>query len=274
MVNYYQLLKVSPKASNAEIKSAYRRLARKHHPDLNSENTESASSEFAKIAKAYEILGNPKERAAYDRKLLNAQYKNSNIGDTVFSSENAHAKRWRQMAYERRYNEIIDRMIADERRETMALQKVIFPTVALFISVFFVAVFKPMFWANSQIIGKIVLFSLFVVGLIHLFNRLRTGLERYTYRYENLHDSILEEPAPAPEKPYTRLTAVCFLIIGTGVSLGIGLLIGHFFENVNYLSPAMPSLFSPSLKPEFIFYPPIVVLFVDLMHAFASRFDY
>lgn len=272
MVNYYQLLKVSPKATNAEIKSAYRRLARKLHPDVNSENTEAASNEFAKIAEAYEVLGNPKERAAYDRKLLNAQYKNSGSGDSVFSSENAHAKRWRQMAYERRYNEIIDRMIADERRETMALQKVIFPTVALFISVFFVAVFKPMFWANSQIIGKIVLFSLFVAGLIHLFSRLRIGFERYTYRYENLHDSIFEEAAPAPEKPYTRLTAVCFLIVGTGASLGVGLLIGNILEN--FLTPTMPMIFSASLKPEFIFYPPIVVLFVDLMHAFAARFDY
>ncbi len=273
MVNYYQLLKVSPKATNAEIKSAYRRLARKLHPDVNSENSEVAAGEFAKIAKAYEVLGNPKERAAYDRKLLNAQYKNSD-GDSVFSSENAHAKRWRQMAYERRYNEIIDRMIADERRETMALQKVIFPTVALFISVFFVAIFKPMFWANSQIVGKIVLFSLFVVGLVHLFSRLRAGFERYTYRNENLHDSILEEPDPAPEKPYTRLTAVCFLIIGTGISLGIGLLIGNFLENLNYLSsPTMPTVFSASLKPEFVFYPPIVVLLVDLMHAFAARFD-
>jgi curved DNA-binding protein CbpA len=273
MVNYYQLLKVSPKASNTEIKSAYRRLARKLHPDVNTENAEVASSEFAKIAKAYEILGNPKERAAYDRKLLNAQYKNSDNGNSVFSSENAHAKRWRQMAYERRYNEIIDRMIADERRETMALQKVIFPTVALFISGCFVAIFKPMFWTKSQMIGKIILFSLFVVGLVHLFNRLRTGFERYTYRNENLHDSILEEPEPEAEKPYTRLTAACFLIIGMGVSLAIGLLIGSFLENLNYLSPAMPTLFSSSLKPEFVFYPPIVVLFVDLMHAIAARFE-
>jgi len=271
MVNYYQLLKVSPKATNAEIKSAYRRLARKLHPDVNSENAENASGEFAKIAKAYEILGNPKERAGYDRQLLNAQYKNSADGDSVFSSENAHAKRWRQMAYERRYNEIIDRMIADERKETMALQRVIFPTVALFISVLFVGIFKPMFWTNSQIIGKIILFSLFVAGLVHLFKRLRTGFERYTYRSENLHDSILEETTPET-KPYTRLTAVCFLVIGIGASLGIGLLVGNFLDS--FSTPSMPKFFASSLKPEFVFYPPIVVLLVDLMHSFASKFDY
>ncbi len=270
MLNYYQVLKVSPKATNAEIKSAYRRLARKIHPDVNSENAENASGEFAKIAKAYEILGNPKERAAYDRRLLNAQYKNSSASDSVFSSENAHARRWRQMAYERRYNEIIDRMIADERRETMALQKVIFPTVALFISVCFVAIFKPMFWTNSQTIGKIILFSLFVAGLVHLFKRLRTGFERYTYRYENLHDSIFKE-SKAENKPYTRVTAVCFLVVGIGASLGVGLLVGSFLES--FSTPSIPKLFAASLKPEFIFYPPIAVLFVDLMHSFAVRFD-
>ena len=273
MVNYYQVLKVSSKASNAEIKSAYRRLARKIHPDVNTTAApENASSEFAKIAKAYEILGDPKKRADYDRRLLNAQYKNAG-GDSVFSSENVHAKRWRQMAYERRYNEIIDRMIADERRETMALQKVIFPTVALFISVCFVAIFKPNFWTNSQIIGKIVLFSLFLVGLVHLFKRLRAGFEKYTYSYENLHDSIIEPIAPAPEKPYTRVAAACFLIVGVAVSLGIGLLIGNYLENLNYLS-SVPKIFSASLRPELVFYPPIVVLFVDLMHTVASRFEH
>ncbi len=272
MVNYYQILKISPKASNAEIKSAYRRLARKIHPDVNTTDApENASSEFAKIAKAYEVLSDPKKRAAYDRKLLNAQYKNS--GDSVFSSDNIHAKRWRQMAYERRYNEIIDRMIADERRETIALQKVIFPTVALFVSVCFVAVFKPNFWTNSQIIGKIVLFSLFIAGLVHLFKRLRAGFEKYTYSYENLHDSIFEKAAPEAEKPYTRAAAACFLIIGTAVSLGIGLLIGNYLETFTFLS-SIPTVFSASLRPESIFYPPIAVLLVDLMHTAASRLEH
>lgn len=272
MVNYYKILKVSPKATNAEIKSAYRRLARKIHPDVNTTDTPDASGEFAKIAKAYEVLGNPKERAAYDRQLLNAQYKDSAADDSVFSSENAHARRWRQMAYERRYNEIIDRMIADERRETMALQRVIFPTVALFISVFCVGIFKPMFWAHSQIIGKIVLFSLFLVGLVHLFKRLRSGFERYTYRDENLHDSILEEIVTENTKPYTRFTAACFLVVGTMTSLGIGLLVGNVLQS--YLTSSATAFFAASLRLEFIFYPPIVVFFVDLMHTAASKFEH
>jgi len=272
MVNYYQILKVSPKATNAEIKSAYRRLARKIHPDVNTTDTQEAAAEFAKIAKAYEILGNPKERAAYDRQLLNAQYQSSSEDSSVFSSQNPHAKRWRQMAYERRYNDIIDRMIADERRETMALQRAIFPTVALFISALFVGIFKPAFWTNSHLPGKIILFSLFVIGSIHFIKRLRAAFDRYTYRGENLHDSILEENVPEINKPYTRFTAASFLIVGTILCFGIGLLTGNFMES--YLTASVPHIFIASLKPEFIFYPPIVVLLVDLMHTAASKFEH
>ncbi len=267
MVNYYEILKVSPKATNAEIKSAYRRLARKLHPDKNEGSTEKAQ-EFAGVAKAYEIIGNPQSRADYDRQILKSQYSNKS-GGTVMTSENEYARRWRQMAYERRYNEIIDRMIADERRESVALQKIIFPMVGLFVSTFVVAIFKPAFFTNSTVIGKIIMFSLFVVGVIHLFSRLREAFERYTYD-ENIHDSILEETEPE-SKPYSRFTAVSFVVLGVVLSLGTGLLIGSYLDV--FIGATMPSLSSHSIQPEFVFYPPIVVLFVDLMHNFASRFD-
>jgi curved DNA-binding protein CbpA len=266
MVNYYKVLKVSPKASRAEIKSAYRRLARKIHPDINA-TTDTSSQEFSQLTKAYKVLVNPQKRADYDRQLLQSRYKSDSGSDFA---ENLHARRWRQMVYERRYNEIIDRMIADERRESMALQKVIFPTVALFVSTTFVAIFKPAFWTNSPVIGKIILFSLFLVGSIHLFKRLKAGFERYTYSYEDIHDSIFDDNEP-DEKPYTKFTAISFLIIGFFVSLGIGLLIGNYFELV--INASIPSVFSPTLKPEFIFYPPIFVLCVDLMHTLASRLE-
>ena len=73
MVNYYDILKVSPKATSAEVKSAYRRLARKLHPDKN-QGSEETALKFAAIAEAYEILGNSKERSRYDRRILDLQY--------------------------------------------------------------------------------------------------------------------------------------------------------------------------------------------------------
>ncbi len=268
MVNYYENLKVSPKASNADIKSAYRRLARKLHPDKNN-GSEEKSREFAKVAKAYEILGNPQQRADYDRQILQAEYKISSNGDSVFTSENEYARRWRQMAYERRYNEIIDRMVADERRESVALQKIIFPMVGLFVSTFAVAVFKPAFFTRSPIILQIIMIALFIIGLIHLFSRLRAAFERYTYD-ENIHDSILEENEPEA-KPYSRLTAVAFIVGGVLLSLGGGLFIGSYLDL--FIGAMMPSVYSHNFQIEFVFYPPIVVLFVDLMHNVASKFD-
>ena len=269
MADYYKILKVSKKATSAEIKSAYRRLARKHHPDVN-DDTENSSREFSRLAKAYEVLGNPKRRADYDRQMLRVQYK-AKDSDSVFSSDNQHANRWRQMAYERRYNEIIDRMIADERRESMALQKIIFPLVALFLSTCFVAIVRPSVWRNSQIIGRIVLLTLFITGTIHLFDRLRKGFERYTYSDTKFNDSILEENETAA-KPYSRFTAISFIVVGIAVSLGIGFLIGNYLEI--FVAASIPSYFSPTLKPELVFYPPIIVLLVDAMHSFASNLDH
>lgn len=268
MVNYYATLKVSPNASSGEIKSAYRRLARKLHPDKNNGSEETARA-FAAIAEAYEVLGNPKERAIYDSRILPAQMNGSPNGDSVFASSNVHARRWRQMVYEHRYNEIIDRMIAEERRQSMDLQKVIFPTVALFVSTLVVAMLKPQLFANSAIIGKIIVISLFVAGVIHLYGRVREGLERYTYNDDDLHDSILDENEPTV-KPYSRAVAGGFFLAGMAISFGVGLAAGHYFEFVSVIEPAM---FSDSLKPEFVFYPPIFVLFVDMVHAFASQME-
>ncbi len=270
MANYYEILKVSPKASRTEIKSAYRRLARKLHPDKNDGSEETARA-FAKIAEAWEVLGDSRSRSAYDKRLLHSQmhYSSSDGGDSLFESSNTHARRWRQMVYEHRYNEIIDRMIAEERRESLALQKIIFPTVALFVSCLVVAILRPQIFENSAVIGKIVLVSLFVAGVIHLWGRIKDGLERFTYGEADVHESILDNN-DRKAKPFSRLFAAGFLVLGVGLSFGIGLLIGNIFQ----IFPAsVPVMFSHSLKPEFVFYPPIFVLFVDVMHGFALRVD-
>lgn len=268
MANYYETLKVSQKASSTEIKSAYRRLARKLHPDKNNGSEETARA-FAAIAEAYEVLRSPSERARYDKRLLQAQYSNSSNGDSVFASSNSHAQRWRQMVYEHRYNEIINRMIEEERRESMALQKSIFPLAALFVSALVVGIFKPQLFVNSAIIGKIIVVTLFVAGLIHLIRRIREVFDRYTYHLDEIHDSILDG-GETVAKPYSRFAAAAFLLTGFLLCLGLGILIG---SQIHVASSSLPSLFSARLGPEFVFYPPIFVLFVDLIHTFAFRAD-
>src|SRR6201991_5129517 len=63
--DYYKTLGGDKKASQDEIKKAYRKLARKDHPDTNKEA--GAEERFKEISEAYDVLGDPEKRKKYDR---------------------------------------------------------------------------------------------------------------------------------------------------------------------------------------------------------------
>lgn len=71
--DYYEVLGVDKKADNTEIKKAYRKLAKKYHPDLHPNDKES-NEKFAEINEAYEVLSDPEKRKKYDMFGKNANF--------------------------------------------------------------------------------------------------------------------------------------------------------------------------------------------------------
>lgn len=72
--DYYQVLDVSRTASQEEIAKAYKKLARKYHPDLNQDNKEAAEEKFKEINEAYEVLRDEEKRRMYDQLGSNWQH--------------------------------------------------------------------------------------------------------------------------------------------------------------------------------------------------------
>ena len=275
MTDYYHVLGVKRTATATEIKSAYRKLARKRHPDVN-RGSEKAAREFAVLSLAYHTLIDPQERAFYDQQLDKGVR-----GESILSSDNPHAQRARDM--QARWDRVVNQILESDRRENLERQRAVFTTVSLFLSTFFVAMIKPPLWQSFGLAGRAVLVTLFMTGVWHLGSRLREYFRHYTYKPDDLHYSITREENPPP-KPFTRFSAYAFLIGGYVVSLGIGLFIGYhsqdFFSDLTLLfrhhGPAAGSgSFSPTaiLISDLLFYPPIAVLVIDTMHAIASRID-
>lgn len=269
MVDYYKVLGVKCTATDADIKSAYRKLALKLHPDVNG-GTEKAARQFALVALAYRTLMDPQERAHYDSQLRKRA--SGFHSESVFSSANPHAQRMRRMAVQARFDRVVDRLIESERREAFAFRQAVFTNVTLFLSTFFVAWFKPVIWEKFHLLGRAIIVALFLIGVWHLAVRLRAFFNHYTYKPRSIHDSLINAEDADPGKLYTRFAASSFLILGYAASLAAGLFVGSHVSQ-GFLFSALPYLLGQSIRPDLLFYPPIAVLIVDTMHTLASKID-
>ncbi len=88
--DYFKILGINRNANDEEIKSAFRRLARKFHPDLHP-NDERAESEFKEINEAYEILSDEDKKKSYEQ-FLNYWFKNRDGGSRDSSRENYYQR--------------------------------------------------------------------------------------------------------------------------------------------------------------------------------------
>ena len=107
----------------------------------------------------------------------------------------------------------------------MAFQKVVYPLVALFVSAILIHGAAASLFADSSILGRIVIVSLFIVSVIHLIGRIRDGFQRYTEFDDQIHDSILDDNERT-ETRYSRYSATAVLLGGFLACLGLGYVIG------------------------------------------------
>ena len=280
MIDYYKILGVKQTASRAEIKSAYRKLARQRHPDVN-RNSEGAGRDFAILSKAYQILSDPQERAYYDEQITAQSIR----GYSIMDSDNPHAKRARNLAVQAKWDRVVDEVLERDRVENRERQRAVFTTVSLFLSTFFVAMIRPQLWDVFSQLGRAIVLTLFLIGVWHLGTRLREYFAHYTYIPKPIQDSIIREHK-TPEQPFTRFSASTFLLVGWALSVGIGLYIGwhtqDFFSDLTLLfrprgtvvqSSVLAYTSTALLVPDLVVYPPIAVLIVDSLHALTSRID-
>lgn len=96
--DYYKLLGVPRAAKPEDIKKAYRRLARRHHPDVNPGNHE-AEDRFKQISEAFEVLSDPKKREVYDRYGYYSEHASATAGarGPVFDFSNFGAANFRDI---------------------------------------------------------------------------------------------------------------------------------------------------------------------------------
>lgn len=260
MGDLYAVLGVNRTATSNEIKSAYRRLARKYHPDVNSDPA--AQSKFAQINEAYHTLINPERRRTYDR--------TGSVSSATYARQTANsgaARAARRAYYQERADRIVNEWLRREREETRARGKAVYTTVTLFVSTFIVAM-NPGLFQPTSMFWQITVILLFVIGVRHLYTSLKEHFDHYTYRPSRIS---VTRPVRRPNKRFKRSAAWAFVIIGYLISVGAGVLIGLLIESLstrlwNHVTIADAFLYA-------LVYPPIAVLIVDMMYLINSRFE-
>ena len=106
-MTYYDLLQVTPDATDGELRMAYRRMVKRHHPDANPHDRDFASKRFHLIQEAYDLLRDPSRRADYDHALITRQWTSAspyndngekNVSDMFGSARRTIERLMRMMA--------------------------------------------------------------------------------------------------------------------------------------------------------------------------------
>jgi hypothetical protein len=250
MTDLYGLLGLTPRATSGEIKSAYRRLARKYHPDVSA--SPDANARFVQINKAYQILSDPDRRWAYD----NGQF--ADTQRTFYASHQAEV-----VAKQRHFDRIVDEWMAHERQEAAARSHAVLIVVPLFLSTFYVMASKATIISELSLIARVLILALALYGLVYLVKNLAIVLSRYTYHIPDHLTSVFDAREKPEDKSISRKAGLIFLFCGYLVSLGLGFVVSKFFPGSYGVGTLLGALL----------YPPIAVLLVGGMRRIATIID-
>lgn len=253
MKDLYGELGLPRGATSAEVKSAYRRLARKYHPDVSA--SPDTSARFVRITHAYQILRDPVKRAAYERGELDDDVR------TFYASREAEV-----VARQREFDRIVDEWMALDRQEAAARAHAVLIVVPLFLSAFYVMASKPTLIEQSRWFGKLIILGLAIYGAVYLVKNLLVVLARYTYHIPDHLTSVFNETRAPADKAISRKAAVFFLISGYIVSIGLGYVVSKFV-------PGRYAAFSPSTLLGALVYPPIAVLIIGSIRRLGTLLD-
>ena len=91
MKDYYNILGVNKSSNNEEIKTAYKKLALKYHPDKNIDNKEEAENKFKEISEAYEILSDDEKKYNYDngKNIIIQNHNPFDIFENIFKQQHS-----------------------------------------------------------------------------------------------------------------------------------------------------------------------------------------
>ncbi|HHG84470.1 MAG TPA: J domain-containing protein [Bacteroidetes bacterium] len=167
--NYYQILGVHAKASQDEIKKAYRKKAMATHPDVSTQT--GATETFIRVNEAYDILADPQKRAVYNDKLKGFPYRQPRTGKTNNRTRDTAYQEWVRQANARarqsakmKYGDFKkSRFERTEERTFLYLQFVVMGVLCLLAAFFFTLPIVAMFFVN----WKAVFFMLITTPVSH-----------------------------------------------------------------------------------------------------------
>lgn len=265
MVDYYEILGVRNTASVKEIKAAYKRLARLHHPDLNRGSAQAAQA-FVQISYARDVLVDPKRRAEYDAE-RNARDGPGSYAPVLKPAGEDFLRRARSDVRIRRN---LENFLTTQRKEERALRQAVFPIVAFLFAAFCVALIRPRIWRYSSSTGRAVILTLVILGVAHTVAKIWTAIKL-------LPDDQSGQTGPGVinlpllGKTLSRRPALLLIGVAAIVCGLMGTLVGISLSDV--LSMAMPRFFDQSMRVDLLLYPWVMVLFLNACHSLSQRLD-